>query len=57
MYSSFRKDKKDDGEDGGSAVAAFANIEKTAVMQASLKILPNRVNGQLITRKSLAGTY
>ena len=35
MYSSFRKDKKDDGEDGGSAVSAFANLEKTAVLQAS----------------------
>jgi len=33
MYSSFRKDKKDDGEDGGSAVSAFANLEKTSVLQ------------------------
>ena len=39
MYSSFRKDKKDDGEDGGSAVSAFANLEKTAVLQESPKIM------------------
>ncbi len=32
MYSSFRRDKKDE-EDGGSGGNPFANLEKTAVLQ------------------------
>ncbi len=32
MYSSFRRDKKDD-EDGGAGGNPFANLEKTSVLQ------------------------
>jgi coatomer protein complex subunit gamma len=48
MYSSFRKDKKDD-EDGGSSAHAFANLEKTSVLQEARVFNETPVNPRRCT--------